>query len=190
MGYMNYDAPTAYPDDSGTETKRNTARQNGAQAEHLVIRYKWLVRMTARRFFPRQLQDQDLLQCGLIGLWEAARSWSGRGDFTAYARYSVLNNMKDHIRTVYKAAPPPAYGRRLKQAESCEDKIIDRLDTAARIKRSWPENSRERFVLLALMNGVSKQAVAAALGIQLHTLRRIAIKAMEGLEKGDNGQNG
>ena len=47
----------------------------------------------------------------------------------------------------------------------------------ARIRAAWPENSRERYVLLALLRGVSRQSIAAALGVQLHTVRRIAVRA-------------
>ncbi|NCB51941.1 MAG: sigma-70 family RNA polymerase sigma factor [Clostridia bacterium] len=162
------------------------AERGGTETERLIARHHRLVWVTARRFFPRLSHDQDLLQCGLIGLWEATRSWSGEGEFATYASRSILNNMKDYLRAAYKAPPPVDRGGR-ERAESYEDRLIDRLDTVAGIKAAWPENSRERYILLALSAGVSKQSIAAALGVELHTVRRIAVKAMEGLRQGQNG---
>ncbi len=178
---MVHDARTARPKGS-CAGKPRIAWPGGTEAEYLIFRYKRLVWATARRFFPRHRLDEDLLQCGLIGLWEATRTWSGEGDFADYAGYSILNNMKDYIRTAYKP-PPPACRRGREGKGSWEDKIIDRLDMLTLIRESWPANSRERYVLLALLAGVSKHSIAAALGVELHTVRRIAGKAMEGLKK-------
>ena len=161
-------------------------RKTCQQEEGLIIRYRSLVDLTARRFFPRLRYDQDLLQCGLIGLWEATRSWSGEGQFATYASRSILNNMKDHVRSERKA-PLPVDRRVPERTGEYEERLIDRLDHTARIKAAWPENSRERYILLALSAGVSKQAIAAAMGTDLHTIRRIAVKAMQKLEPHQNG---
>lgn len=152
-----------------------------AEVERIIARYQKLVCITARRYFPGLSQDQDLLQCGLIGLWEAIKTWHGEGRFSTYASRSIRNNMKDYLRMEHKASPPA--GRRGGEPTGgYEDEVIDRLDMLARIEEAWPENSRERYVLIALSRGVSWHSLAAALGIQLHTARRIAMKAMEGLK--------
>ncbi len=147
-----------------------------AEVEGLLAQHRGLVLLTARRFFPRSQGDDDLLQCGLIGLWEAARTWRGAGAFPCYARRCILNNMRDYLRAQQRAVPPPEVWRR-DPSESYEEEAIDRLDMLARIRAAWPENSRERYVLLALLRGVSRQSIAAALGVQLHTVRRIAVRA-------------
>jgi len=158
-----------------------------AEAELLTDGQLRLVPLTARRFFPRLARDEDLLQCGLIGLWEASRSWSGRGEFSSYACHCILNNMRDYLRAESKALPPPVRQEREQADWYVEDKLIDELDMISRIHAAWPENSRERYVLLALSAGVSRQSVAAALGVQLHTVRRIAARAMERLMQDQKG---
>jgi len=164
--------------------KARLLRPGNAEAEGLVLRHQGLVYMTARRFFPQRLQDQDLLQCGLIGLWEATRIWCGDGEFMPFARHCILNNMRDYLRGEHRAAP--ATDCQAREADhGYEDETIDRLDMLWRIKNAWPENSRERYVLIALSKGISKQSVAAALGVQYQTVCRIAKRALEGLEPED-----
>lgn len=114
-----------------------------AEAELLTDGQLRLVPLTARRFFPRLARDEDLLQCGLIGLWEASRSWSGRGEFSSYACHCILNNMRDYLRAESKALPPPVRQEREQADWYVEDKLIDELDMISRIHAAWPENSRE-----------------------------------------------
>jgi RNA polymerase sigma factor (sigma-70 family) len=179
---------SAYPEATRAPQRDSEHNAGGGRQEEedLIIRYRRLVEFTARRFFPRLRHDQDLLQCGLIGLWEATRTWSGAGEFAAYASRCILNNMKDYVRSEQKARVSGSQKVR-EGSRGYEEALIDRLDNNARIKAAWPENSRERYVLLALSAGVCKQAVAAALGVDLHTVRRIAVRAMEKLEADQNG---
>ncbi len=149
-------------------------------AEYWITRNRNLVYALARRYFPRLSRDEDLLQCGLIGMWEAASRWEGTGSLTALARRCILNNMHDYLRAEQNAPSPCPQPEPEAYAEF-EEETIDRLDMLERICGAWPENSRERYVLIALSNGVSKHAVAAALGVEMHTLRRIARRAMRGL---------
>lgn len=51
------------------------ALEGGDLVEELIRRYRPLVYATARRLCPGLCRDEDLLQCGLIGLWRAAEQW-------------------------------------------------------------------------------------------------------------------
>jgi RNA polymerase sigma factor (sigma-70 family) len=86
------------------------------EIERLIRTHYDLVKMTARRCFPRHFGDEDMLQCGLIGLWEAARRWNGRGDFLPLARRCGLNNMKDYVRAENRAA---AIAARYREQRAC-----------------------------------------------------------------------
>ncbi|MPM30860.1 hypothetical protein SDC9_77411 [bioreactor metagenome] len=174
------------------DKRRGRSTESGSPAEaaeHLMARNRGLIFLLARRHFPKLAADPDLLQCGLIGLWEAARTWSGKGSFSSYAGRSILNNMTDYVRDQQKQRPP-VLRRAAAQLHACEERMIDYLDMADRIKAVWPENSRERLVLLALSSGVSKHAAAVALGIDPRTLQRIAVRAMEGLRQASQKSSG
>jgi len=147
-----------------------------AEVERLIAENQRLVRLTAQRYHPTRIHDQDLLQSGLIGLWEAATQWQEQGTFQPYARRCILNNMRDYLRTG-KRSIQEVNQRQPEEAEDCEDDTIDHIDLIRRIEKAWPENSRERLVLIALSNGQSKLQIAVALGVQTQTVQKIAKRA-------------
>jgi RNA polymerase sigma factor (sigma-70 family) len=150
--------------------------------EKLIVRYRHTVQHIARRYFPDKANDEDLLQCGLIGLWEAARDWNQKGDFQAFANRCVYNNMCDYLRAEGNV-PPPVEPREDDEVE--EQDAFDHIHLMERIKSRWGENSRERYILTALASGISIMAVAASLGISVQTVRTIAERAWEGIQKED-----
>lgn len=149
----------------------------------LIVKYQWMVRKTALRYFPSRSRDEDMLQCGMIGLWEAAKSWQTSGKFSSYAIKCIKHAMYDYLRSESKAPIPTEH---LQEEETDDEtETIDRVDLTEKIKASWPENSRERYILIALSSGASMQAAAIALGVSLQTAKTIAEKAMAGLKKED-----
>ncbi|MPM18376.1 RNA polymerase sigma-E factor [bioreactor metagenome] len=151
--------------------------QSREEIDFIIREHQGLVLRTARRYFPRRARDQDLLQCGLIGLWEAARGWRKTGRFESYARTCVYHNMLSYLRAE-KRAPIPVE-ELPEEAREEESESVDRIALLERISAAWPENSRERYVLIALSAGVTKTSIACALGVGLPTVRKIAQRAFE-----------
>ena len=54
------------------------------EQDAMINAYAWLVRACAVRLGAQN--DDDALQCGLIGLWEACRAWDGKRSFVPMAR--------------------------------------------------------------------------------------------------------
>ena len=48
---------------------------NRAEQEALIIKYRYLVRSVAYSVSNEAAKDEDALQNGLIGLWEATKKW-------------------------------------------------------------------------------------------------------------------
>ena len=154
--------------------------RNRADVDRLIAENQNLVRDTARRFLQTSAHNQDMLQCGLIGLWKAATKWKENGEFKHYARRSILNNMKKLYQRRKAAKNAETKSKKAEEAAEAvdyEDDTIDHIDLVRRINSAWPPNSRERYVLIALSNGVSKQAIAVALGIEKQTVQKIAVRA-------------
>lgn len=146
----------------------------------LIEKHSGMVEAVARRRFPTRSQDPDLLQCGMIGLWNAAERWDGARPFPPFAMTCIRNAMYNHLRTLKPAEGPipddlPSPGT--------EDERLDRLDLLARIDAAWPPNSRERLILVALASGVSKAALAASLGTDTYHIQKTALRAYDGLQK-------
>ncbi len=155
------------------------------EIDSIVEQYHRLVPLVAARSFPALSHDQDLRQCGLIGLWRAAQTWDGRRPFPPYARRCILNAMRNYVRdrgrvsakeVSMTALPPPSPADQ-------EELAAARLDLRDRIRAVWPPGSRERYILTALAAGVPKPAVASALGIDTYAVTRIARRAYEKLNR-------
>lgn len=148
------------------------------QVEQLIEAHRALVDEQARRF-GALAHDPDLLQCGMIGLWRAAEHWDGVRPFPALARTCIRNAMLSHLRTLQRWGPTPDPAARPEPEDPTagEDQRLDRLDLTARIRAAFPGSSVEGYVLLALSHGVSKCAVAAALGMDTYQVTKLARKA-------------
>lgn len=118
-------------------------------------------------------KDQDVIQCGRIGLWRAAERWDGERDFGPLARACIKNAMLNHLRQVSRWEPA---------VEVFEDVgAEDERDLVGAIKHSFKKGSMERDILLSLLRGTPKQELAEKYGVSRKTITRIAAAAWEEL---------
>ncbi len=148
--------------------------------ERLIEAHKGLVNAVGRGF-GRLANDPDLLQCGMIGLWRAAEHWDGQRPFAPYAMACIRNAMYSYLRQIARWEPPvdqsaaEVWGA-VPPEEDGTVPLLGRIRAAC-------GNSREGLVLSALACGVSKQAVAAALGINTYQVTRLAQKGWKRLTR-------
>lgn len=154
--------------------------------EEMIEENIGLVEQVARKHFPDRIDDQDLMQTGLIGLWEAAETWKGKSTFESFARVCIKHNMLDYVRAVRRYGPTidPAE-QEPEPDESAEHVMMERVEISQRIKAAWPPNSRERLILTAIHNGATKQAIAACLGMDTYQVTRIAKRAWDKVKNMD-----
>lgn len=144
-----------------------------AEESSLLEKYRPLVRAVAWSISPEAARDEDALQSGLIGLWEAARRWDGRRPFEPLARRCIRCNILDCLRsrpptseelTENLPAPEPP--------ESEENRAFRLL-----IFRIFPRRSLERRVALLLLDGKTKAEIARRLHVSRSTVYRSARRA-------------
>lgn len=136
---------------------------------HLVKKVAWSVSSAAAR-------DEDVLQSGMIGLWEAAKRWDGSRPFEPLARRCIRNNIIDHLRRKKEDAEELPDDLAAPE-EMADDETVQELK--ARICRLFPRRSRERKILLSLLAGKAKDDIAARLGVSRSTVQRTARRAWE-----------
>lgn len=57
-----------------------------------------LVYFLIRTYYPTFIQDEDIIQCGMLGLCKAADTWEeNRSTFASYASYCVLNEIRSEF---------------------------------------------------------------------------------------------
>lgn len=144
----------------------------------LVEQYITLVQKTAARRFSSRLPDDDLIQSGMIGLWEAAQRWTGNGEFEPFARVCIYHNMLDYVRGLN--AKSNQSGEELQEFDEFTMECFDTLDTMELIddiNKAWPRESMENKVLRGLAVERDKRALAAQMGLTTYQLTRIAKRA-------------
>lgn len=166
-----------------TKEKKETQEELD-QVEALLRAYRPLVYARARRFGPRMAKDEDLLQCGMIGLWRAAERWDGVTPFPALATPCIDHAMVDHLRWLARkprtaAADPADLPSRFLVTHTDFSAVEYRLA----ICQTLPPDSEERRLLLELLDGASLGELARRLGRRPYRLRarlRAALALVEG----------
>lgn len=138
--------------------------------EELIRRYRPMVYAAARRLAPRMKGDEDLLQCGLIGLWKAAEQWDEARPFPPLARRCVENEMISYLRRQSRQLSTVPLGAAEETLAYHEDWSAAEVRCAA--DQSLPPRSRERALLLAVADGYSVADAAARVGLSRQTAKR------------------
>lgn len=143
-----------------------------------------IVQSVARTHFASRLPDDDLIQCGLIGLWEAAQKWSGNDDFPPFARVCIYHNMLDYVRGLSAKKRTPC--EELEEAdEPTEDDYsgLDAADLCRELARVLLEDTREYIVLSQLALNGDIRAVADILDMDVSEVRKVAKRAYKAVKK-------
>lgn len=147
-----------------------TALDRGDLVEDLIRRYRPMVYAAARRVAPWLRQDEDLLQCGLIGLWKAAEQWDETRPFPALARRCIENEMVTYLRRQRRQVPTIPLDWLGETAAYEED--WSAVETQTAVERITGPHSRDRALLLAVADGYSVAEAARRLGLSRQTAAR------------------
>ena len=78
-------------------------------AEHLLYKYRSLVRTKIRSYFLMGAEREDLLQIGMIGLWQSVMDYSPRRgiSFLSFARICIERHVITAIKTATRRKQSP-----------------------------------------------------------------------------------
>lgn len=57
-----------------------------------------LVYFFINKYYPSFSKDEDIIQCGMLGLCKAAKKWKQEGEFSSYACQCILNEVRTELR--------------------------------------------------------------------------------------------
>jgi len=138
-----------------------------------------LVHKVLTKYFPDKSHDEDYIQIGLIGLWQAIEKYNGSSSWPNYAYTCIKNEiMTQYSRDNKKSAIPEHKLCRLGEDtiidDSAEGRIISSVDVQDALSKL---NERTRYILTERMNGRTLEDIGAELGITRERLRQICVKA-------------
>ncbi len=142
--------------------------------DKLIEEHRGVIPAVARKKFPSLYHDEDLLQCGMIGLWRAAEAWDGERPFLPFACACVSNAMRDYIRGLNRR--PPTDPLEVWDAPTEPDHSADLFTL-------FPPGTTEHRVMSLLSAGENKAAIARRLGLSPRTVTRVCNKIRAEIEK-------
>lgn len=63
-----------------------------------------LVYVVIREYYPFLESDEDIIQCGMVGLCKAAKKWEQKGKFSSFARKIILDEIRTELKQRQKHA--------------------------------------------------------------------------------------
>lgn len=76
-----------------------------------------LVYWSIKHYYPQYIYDEDVTQCGMIGLWKASKSYDPeKSKFATYAIKCILNEINMHFRKE---------GRHKRNVQVSLDELVD-----------------------------------------------------------------
>ncbi len=165
------------------ELAADAARRDGDMVEALINAYRPIVYALARKLCPQRPKDEDLLQCGLIGLWKAAERWDETRPFAPLARSCARSEMVNYLRRDRGRLATVSLTGREEQLVYEEDWSALELRDGA--ERAFPPGSRQRAAVLALANGEGLSRTAKALGVRRGRAKAIARRAYQRINEGE-----
>lgn len=145
-------------------------KREGDLVETLIGRYRPLVYAAARRLCPALKRDEDLLQCGMIGLWRAAEIWDGQRPFSPLAMRYVETEMLRHLR--YLSRQPKTVPLAPEHLRATRETDFTRCELESDLDRKFPPESQEHRVLAAVLRGETLSDAATAAGTSRRAIRR------------------
>lgn len=140
----------------------------------MIQKYRHLIASCARSVHSDAEEDDDAMQCGMIGLWEACQRWDGVHAFVPFAIKCIRCNIIDYYRSKREEDPLDENTPYEEQPPNRQEDV-ERIMQAAR--KVLKKRSREMAVLKSLLAGKKKEAIAKRLCISKRTVHRISVRA-------------
>lgn len=142
----------------------------GDVVETLMEKYKPLVYATARRLCPALARDEDLLQCGMIGLWRAAEQWDGQRPFSPLARLCIKHEMLMHLRYLSRQVKSLPLFEETPAVPYAQD--FSRVELESDLSRKFRSDSQDYQVIAAILSGLPLHEAARQASVPPRRARR------------------
>lgn len=164
----------------------------GGAVEELLLRYKNTVRAIARRYFLAGYETDDLVQEGMIGLYNAALSFDGAAGkrFKNFAYLCVDRRIVDVLRAAGKqnAEPEPFDPDTPAEGDTPEEYLLDSESRAEfRLRLLDTLSDFEFRVVTCYLDGMSYARISEATGKEFKSIDNALARAKRKLLRAYGG---
>jgi RNA polymerase sporulation-specific sigma factor len=187
--------------DSMTDEQLACQAQNGSDqaAGCLIARYLPMATARASGFFGPGLEQDDLIQEGLLGLWNAVKSYDPQrgASFSTFASYCVVNRISSAVRTALSPRQSPlrdymsisqdeeGQAVELPDGEDPETTFIEKESRQLRSRKMQRLlTSREWSVLERYLKGETYQEISERLNVSTKTVDNTLYRVRRKLQNG------
>ena len=155
------------------------------EINRFVEQNKNLVHFVIRKWFKLRTEDEDFFQEGLIGLWEAAKSYDKtKGQFSTYAVAIIRNKLSSALRkeNCIKRREGNVLFISFNDDNNIEDEIADNESIEERIcvREIWKDlEEQDRTILRQRITLKTVEDIAESLHLSKRTTQRKLKKAKE-----------
>lgn len=162
------------------------------EVETLVLNNQGLVPYIMRNHFNIEQYDEDMFQCGMIGLWKAAKTWDeSKSRFATYACRCITNEILMYLRcktnrstsdTSLDNPISPDSDIEFKDLIPCDDdpfEVIELREVIVQLKQNLAP--RELKVLELSMRGANQSTIAKRVGCTQSYVSRLKKQIKEKL---------
>lgn len=148
-----------------------------------------LVYFILNKYYPTFSNNEDLIQCGMIGLCNAARIWDeSKSAFSTYAGLAILNEIRRELNKMSKRIPTFSLNQFVSETEEevdylnivVDEKSEDFIDEFNFDLFCETLTEREKIVCDGLRNGLSYSQIGEMIGCTKQNItdmkRKIKIK--------------
>jgi RNA polymerase sigma factor (sigma-70 family) len=159
----------------GEAMKRRRNEKAKMEVDKLVQENQGLVYHVAHKSFGSRLGDEDMIQCGFIGLWNAARVWDEERPFSSFACICIKNAMLDYLR----GESNRVFTIDIEEQNDIPDEKQEPKDGMVNL---FPYGTIEREVAELLSKGYTKKETADILKKSAKTVYRACARIKEEIE--------
>lgn len=155
--------------------KRRRNDKSKMEVDKLVQDNQGLVYHVARKSFCSRFGDEDLIQCGFIGLWNAAKVWDEERPFSSFACICIRNAMLDYLR----GESNRVFTMDIEEQDDIPD---EKQEPKEGIINLFQDGTIEREVAELLAKGYTKKEAADILKKSAKTVYRACARIKEEIE--------
>ena len=152
--------------------------------EELITNNKGLVYYIVNKYYHKYANDDDVIQCGMIGLWKAAKSYQPeKSKFATYASKCILSEIGQYFRKENKHSHNVSLNCPIDTDEdgnelSLQDTLVS-TELSFLIDTDYLQNvldDREIEAILLCYNGYTQKEIAKVLNVCQPQVSRILSK--------------
>lgn len=148
-----------------------------------------LVYFIINRYYPTFSNNEDIIQCGMLGLCQAARTWDeSKSAFSTYASQAILNEIRREFSKSQRRVPTFSLSQFVSDTEDevdylnivVDERSEDFIDEFNFDLFCETLDEREKITCEGLKNGLNYEQIGNIIGCSkqnvVHIVRKIKLK--------------